>query len=69
MEGKLAMEFLNKFKDIGPLLFGIGFVAPLIAQSMDALFFTAPFGMSNLALGLLVGVIGGVIATRRGTWL
>lgn len=30
------MTLLKPLGDYGPLLFGIGFIAPLIAQAMDA---------------------------------
>ena len=53
----------------GPLLFGIGFVAPLIAQSMDATSMEAPAGLSSLQLGLLVGIVWGTIARFRGRWI
>ncbi len=55
--------------DLGPFWFGIAFLAPLIAQSMDALGWTAPFGASNLALGLTVGAALGALANLRGRWL
>ncbi len=54
---------------IGPLIFGIGFLAPLIAQSMDALALSAPFGAANLAFGLAVGAVLGALATVRGRWV
>ena len=40
---------------VGPLLFGLGFLAPLIAQSLEAMSLTPPMGLSPLVLGLLVG--------------
>jgi hypothetical protein len=50
-------------------LFGLGFIAPLIAQSMDAAELAAPAGLSNIVLGLLIGGVLGFIALARGRWL
>ena len=52
-----------------PLLFGVGFIAPLIAQSMAVWDVAAPGGMSRLAFGLAVGGTWGLIANLRGRWL
>jgi hypothetical protein len=65
----IVTEFLKKAYGWGPVLFGIGFVAPLIAQSMDAAALSAPAGLTNIQLGLTVGLIGGSIAKLRGRWI
>jgi hypothetical protein len=52
-----------------PLLFGLGFIAPLIAQSMARLNWPAPFGLSELAFGLAVGGIWGLYANIKGRWV
>ena len=41
------------------MAFGVGFLAPLIAQSMDALEVPASFGLSTIAFGLIVGPTAG----------
>ena len=51
------------------MFFGIGFIAPLIAQSMMALHIAPPFGLSPVAVGLLIGGPWGLYATLRGRWL
>ena len=53
----------------GPLIFGFGFIAPLTAQSIQALSIVPPFGMSALMAGLLVGGPLGLIAQIRGRWI
>ncbi len=53
----------------GPLLFGVGFLGPLIAQTLDALSIEAPIAPSNLAFGLGVGVLAGIVARVRGSWV
>lgn len=52
-----------------PLLFGIGFLAPLIAQIMLRFDLTAPFGLTPIALGLLIGAPWGLVTVIRGRWL
>ncbi|MEL7454003.1 MAG: hypothetical protein AAGJ50_11600 [Pseudomonadota bacterium] len=53
----------------GPLIFGIGFLAPLISQSIQAAGWTPPFGITPLLTGLVVGGALGVIAQFRGRWI
>jgi hypothetical protein len=64
-----VVEILRKAYALGPVLFGIGFVAPLIAQSMDAVAVDAPLGMGNLRFALIVGLLAGSVAKLRGRWL
>ena len=52
-----------------PFLFGIGFIAPLIAQTMAVWDLAAPFGMSRIAFGLLIGAPWGLYAVLRGRWI
>ena len=49
--------------------FGIGFVAPLIAQSLDAASMSAPLGLTSLQLGLAIGTSLGLVAKLRGSWV
>ena len=58
--GKLAAPSLT------PL---IGFIAPLIAQTMALWGWAAPFGMSRVLFGLAIGVPWGAYAMIRGRWL
>ncbi len=52
-----------------PLLFGIGFIAPLIAQSLALWGWEAPFGLSRIGFGLIIGAPWGLYATLRGRWI
>ena len=52
-----------------PFLFGIGFIAPLIAQSMALWEIDAPFGMSRILFGLAIGAPWGLYAVLRGRWI
>lgn len=60
---------LKKLMAIMPFLFGIGFIAPLIAQIMERANLAAPYDASPLAVGLAIGGIWGLIANIRGRWL
>jgi hypothetical protein len=60
---------VRKFFALMPVFFGIGFIAPLIAQLLTALHIAPPFGISPIALGLGVGAPWGLYATVRGSWL
>ena len=53
----------------GPVLFGVGFLAPLIAQSMEAMEIAAPFGLTSIQTGLVIGVGLGLAAKSRGSWI
>ena len=52
-----------------PLLFGIGFIAPLVEQTMAVWDIGAPLGMSRIAFGLLIGAPWGLYAVLRGRWI
>lgn len=52
-----------------PFLFGIGFIAPLIAQTMAYWEVPAPLGMSRILFGLLIGAPWGLYAVWRGRWI
>lgn len=60
---------IGKIFALGPFWFGIGFIAPVIAAFLNAGNITAPLGLSPIVIGLLVGGITGLIATKRGSWL
>lgn len=60
---------LKKLFAIMPFLFGIGFIAPLIAQTMSVWDWNAPFGMERIVFGLLIGAVWGLYATVRGRWI
>ncbi len=64
-----ARDLLGKLGEWGPVFFGIGFIAPLVAQSMDAAGIGAPFGLATIQVGLVVGATTGLVAKIRGSWL
>ncbi len=52
-----------------PFLFGMGFIAPLIAQVLTLWGAPVPFGIGRIAFGLMIGGTWGLIANLRGRWL
>lgn len=52
-----------------PLIFGIGFLGPLIAQIIQMLGWPTPLGLSSLTLGLVIGTAWGAFAQFRGRWI
>lgn len=62
-------QAVAKLFAVMPFLFGIGFIAPLVAQLMSYWSIEGPLGMSRIAFGLLVGGAWGLYATIRGRWL
>ncbi len=66
MTAQSAVQALFKWM---PFIFGIGFIAPLIAQTMAWWDVAAPFGMSRIAFGLAVGAPWGLYAVLRGRWI
>lgn len=62
------MESLGRILQLKPLIFGFGFLAPLIAQIAALGAWDLPFGQTPLALGLAVGGVWGALATWKGRW-
>jgi hypothetical protein len=52
-----------------PLIFGIGFLGPLLAQFITLFDWQAPFGLAPLTAGLILGGIWGAFAQIKGRWI
>lgn len=52
----------------GPLLFGLGFIAPLAAQILERLEAPLPFSLTPLIAGLILGAAWGTYAQIKGRW-
>ena len=65
----MAGQVIRFLSGWGPLWFGIGFLAPLIAQTMEAMAIPAPLGLSPIAVGLVIGSLAGLVAKSRGSWV
>ncbi len=63
------VEALRKLIHYLPLLFGLGFIAPLTAQLMVAFGIAGPLGFTPLAVGLAFGGAWGLYAQLRGRWV
>ena len=53
----------------GPIAFSVAFLAPLIAQTLDAASLPVPFGLAPIHFGLGLGLTLGVVAALRGRWV
>ena len=62
-------QLLKLVATLLPLIFAFAFLAPVISQGMQALEITAPFGLSTLTLGLIVGGAWGLFAQLTGRWV
>jgi hypothetical protein len=63
------MAILKVLFPWGPVFFGIGFLAPLIATLMTTANISAPFGLSEIQIGLVIGASWGLIAKFGGRWI
>jgi len=52
-----------------PILFGVGFVAPVIAAFLIAGGVTDPLGFVPIHVGLAAGLTWGIIAKFTGRWI
>ncbi len=62
-------QMLRKAFAWGPVFFGIGFVAPLVAQTLEATATAPPLGFTAIQTGLVVGIVLGTVAKLRGRWI
>ena len=62
-------QVIAKLFAVMPLLFGIGFIAPLTAQLMAVWDVDAPLGMGRIGFGMLLGGAWGLYANIKGRWL
>ena len=63
--GRLLMLLLQGM----PLLFGLGFLAPLIAQLLERALPAAAHAQWPVLVGLAIGGSWGALANLRGRWL
>ncbi len=54
---------------IMPLLFGLGFLGPLVAQLLTLAGWAPPWGLAPLAVGMVIGGAWGGVAVLTGRWL
>jgi ABC-type dipeptide/oligopeptide/nickel transport system permease component len=52
-----------------PLIFAFAFMVPVIDQGMQALGWSAPFGLSTLTFALIIGGAWGLFAQIKGRWV
>ncbi|KAF0184031.1 MAG: hypothetical protein FD160_788 [Caulobacteraceae bacterium] len=52
-----------------PVIFGVGFLGPVVAALVTVAGIDAPFGLTPIQLGLVAGLIWGAIAKFGGRWV
>ena len=62
-------KIISSLFEIGPLLFGIGFVAPVFAALVETSGYILPFAIAPLHAGFALGIVAGLIATKRSSWI
>jgi hypothetical protein len=63
------MQLIALLFRFGPLLFGVGFMAPVIAAALSGFGIHSLFGFAPIHVGLIVGGILGAVASVRKSWL
>ena len=63
------MSLFKRLKDWGPLLFAIGFIAPLVTQSLLRANIGEISEPAAFQLGFAVAIPLGLLAKIRGTWI
>ena len=65
----MIRSLLQHLNPWGPVFFGLGFIAPLIATLMTLSSFEPSFGLSPIWLGVALGGAWGLYAKFRGSWI
>ncbi|GAB5502069.1 hypothetical protein [Pyruvatibacter sp.] len=65
----MILATLKNLFAIGPILFGVAFLAPVFSELMIAADITQPFGLPPIAIGLVVGLGWGSYAYVKGSWV
>jgi len=65
----MIRSVLQRLNPWGPLFFGLGFIAPLIATLMTRSGLEPWFGLLPIWLGLALGGAWGLYAKFRGSWI
>lgn len=61
-------DAIRKLMNWLPFVFGIGFIAPLVAQLLALGGHPVPFGLPAIVPGLAIGGTWGLYAVWRGRW-
>ncbi|CDO59688.1 MULTISPECIES: hypothetical protein [Parvibaculaceae] len=65
----MILATLKNLFAIGPILFGVAFLAPVFSELMIAADITQPFGLPPIAIGLVAGLGWGSYAYVKGSWV
>lgn len=62
-------KFLKLIFDLGPMIFAIGFLTPLIREIVTRAGLIPPFGLKPLIFSLVIASAYGLVAQIRGRWI
>lgn len=65
----MLIKFIALIFKFGPIIFGIGFMAPLFTALIVRAGLALPFDLTPLLAGLLLGGGFGLFAQLRGSWV
>jgi hypothetical protein len=65
----MIKSVLQRLNPWGPLFFGLGFIAPLIATLVTRSGLEPSVGLSPIWLGVALGGAWGLYAKFRGSWI
>jgi hypothetical protein len=65
----MIRSVLQRLNPWGPLFFGLGFIAPLIATLVTRSGLELSFGLSPIWLGVALGGAWSLCARFRGSWI
>ena len=65
----MFQTILGKLGPWGPLLFGLGFIAPVMAELLSRAGVQSVLGAPVIVIGLVIGGVSGFWASRRRSWL
>ncbi len=63
------MQLIGILFRFGPIFFGVGFLAPMIAATISHFGVQPPLGLTPIAAGLIIGVGLGGMAMWRRSWI
>ena len=65
----MLLKLIGLIFKFGPLVFGLGFMWPLITQVIVRAGVELPLGITPLIAGLVLGGGAGLLAQFRGSWV
>ena len=65
----MAEKLIKLLFEVGPILFAIGFLVPLVIQFFELIEISSILGFSSQTMGIVFAATWGVVAQLRGRWI